>query len=342
MGILPAERRNVKRRRAKRRIAKRGADRDRSSSFGYILRIMMNETIPGPGLAASNAADPANAKLALSGPGLPDPARIGYIAMDMDGTILDASYRISPMVSRTLCILQSSGKRLIIATGRVLGAAVRFLEGAFEPDGYVCTNGADIFGPGRIRIASHHLPAGGLRILAGLARSYPFLFCFYTGEQWVYERPTPMVPFYEKRTGIRGIRTDLDLVIKDDVLKCLVLGPHEGLLEVREKIESEAGSLLSTVFSHEEMLEVMAGGVSKSRGLEECLRFFGASLEEVIAFGDAENDLDMLMEAGVGVAMGNAPESVKARVPWVTESVDENGVALFLRRLFPHFDYEAK
>jgi Cof subfamily protein (haloacid dehalogenase superfamily) len=262
--------------------------------------------------------------------------------MDMDGTILDASYRISPAVSRTLCILQSRGKKLIIATGRVLGAAVRFLEGAFEPDAYVCTNGADIFGPGRMRISSHHLPADGLRMLAGLARRYPLLFCFYIGEQWVYERPTPMVTFYEKRTGIRGIRTDLDLIIEEDVLKCLVLGPHDVLLKVRQEIDAQAGSLLSTVFSHEEMLEVMASGVSKSRGLEECLRFFGGSLDEVIAFGDAENDLDMLMAAGVGVAMGNAPAPVKARVRWIAESVDADGVARFLERLFPQVEDEAK
>ncbi|MCX8014092.1 MAG: HAD family hydrolase, partial [Rectinema sp.] len=59
------------------------------------------------------------------------------------------------------------------------------------------------------------------------------------------------------------------------------------------------------------------------------------SLAETIAFGDAENDLDMLKAVAVGVAMGNSSEMVKGEVPWVTESVDEDGVARFLDRLFP-------
>jgi len=82
------------------------------------------------------------------------------------------------------------------------------------------------------------------------------------------------------------------------------------------------------------MLEIMAGGVSKRRGLEECLEYFGGTMEETIAFGDAENDLEMLKAVGVGVAMGNAHASIQAEAPYVTESVDEDGVARFLERFF--------
>jgi len=82
------------------------------------------------------------------------------------------------------------------------------------------------------------------------------------------------------------------------------------------------------------MLEIVARGVSKRQGLEECLRYLGGSLEETIAFGDAENDLEMLKAVKVGVAMGNAHTSIQTAVPYVTASVDDDGVARFLEELF--------
>jgi len=82
------------------------------------------------------------------------------------------------------------------------------------------------------------------------------------------------------------------------------------------------------------MLEIIAKGVSKRSGLEECLRYLGGSFEQTIAFGDAENDIEMLKAVKVGVAMGNSHPLIKAEVPFVTASVDEDGVALFLEQLF--------
>jgi len=117
-------------------------------------------------------------------------------------------------------------------------------------------------------------------------------------------------------------------------LKFLAVGPNEKLLEMRETILNSAPDLLDAFFSHETMLEIVASGVSKRQGLEECLRYLGGSLEETIAFGDAENDLEMLRSVKVGVAMGNAHSYIQTAVPYVTASVDDDGVARFLEELF--------
>lgn len=264
----------------------------------------------------------------------PDPRSIRFIAMDMDGTILDAGYRLSPRVKDTLLQLQRGGRKLIIATGRVLGAARNFLQDAFDPDAFVCTNGADIYGAGGQKLAEHHIPSDAHAILKAVSRSHDVLFAWYLGEDWYYERANAYSDFYEKRTGIQGRLVNFDDLDDASIVKCIVIGPRATLLAIRTELAAQAGSLLDTMFSHDEMLEIVAHGVNKRAGLEECLHALGGSLAETIAFGDAENDLDMLKAAAVGVAMGNAPALVKAHVLHIAPSVDDDGVAHFLARYF--------
>ena len=273
----------------------------------------------------------------MTTPKIPDAAELRFIAMDMDGTIIDAEYHLSDRVAQTLKRLQKEGKKLIIATGRVYSSAHRYLRGAFEPDGFVCTNGADIYGTGGTRITAHHIPPEAISVLAATGRHYEsndLLFCCYIGEQWIYEHPSDMVDFYEKRSGVIGELRNFEGLANEDILKFLAIGPHKTLLKLRAEIAAKAPDLLATVFSHDTMLEIMAHDVSKRHGLEECLARLGGSLDATIAFGDAENDLDMLLGARVGIAMGNSHESFKARVPFVTNSVDEDGVARFLEQVF--------
>ncbi len=73
-------------------------------------------------------------------------------------------------------------------------------------------------------------------------------------------------------------------------------------------------------------------GVSKPR--DETDEQFGGNLNQVIAFGDAENDEEMLLASGMGGAMGNASEELKAKAAAIAPSVDEDGVAVFLEQLF--------
>ena len=79
-------------------------------------------------------------------------------------------------------------------------------------------------------------------------------------------------------------------------------------------------------------LEVMAGGIDKGEGLLFLLDRLGIDPGEVLAIGDGGSDLPMLLAAGIGVAMGNATEGVKAGADWVTGSCDENGVAAAIEK----------
>ena len=78
---------------------------------------------------------------------------------------------------------------------------------------------------------------------------------------------------------------------------------------------------------HPAFVDVTAKGNTKQNGIDQIIRHFGIKLEETMAFGDGGNDISMLRHAGIGVAMGNANDNVKAVADYVTTSVDEDGIA---------------
>ena len=80
-------------------------------------------------------------------------------------------------------------------------------------------------------------------------------------------------------------------------------------------------------------LEVIPKVINKGQGIRDICKVLGIRAEQVISFGDAENDIPMIREAGMGVAMGNAAEVVKQAADMVTLSNNEDGIAAALEKL---------
>ncbi len=78
-------------------------------------------------------------------------------------------------------------------------------------------------------------------------------------------------------------------------------------------------------------IDIIPKGGGKSAGIQKFLDENGMDASEVMAFGDGENDMDMIKFAGIGVAMGNAGDAVKAVADYVTDTVDNDGLAKALR-----------
>ncbi|MBR3068672.1 MAG: HAD-IIB family hydrolase, partial [Lachnospiraceae bacterium] len=77
--------------------------------------------------------------------------------------------------------------------------------------------------------------------------------------------------------------------------------------------------------------DIVLGEAGKANGIRKMLDHYGISRDEIMAFGDADNDLDMISFAGIGVVMGNGTERMKEIADYVTASVDEGGVVEALR-----------
>ncbi len=93
-------------------------------------------------------------------------------------------------------------------------------------------------------------------------------------------------------------------------------------------------SLSNAAFSKPNYLEIVPKGANKASALVHLVAILGLDLSQVAAIGDGYNDIEMIREAGLGIAMGNAPAAVKSAADWVTGTNNEAGVAQAVRRLF--------
>ncbi|KEZ47353.1 Cof-type HAD-IIB family hydrolase [Metabacillus indicus] len=107
----------------------------------------------------------------------------------------------------------------------------------------------------------------------------------------------------------------------------------ESCLEA-ENVLTNAFEGITVKVKNPSMLEITAKGVSKENGLRLLGQHLGIAQEEMVAIGDAEDDMNMIELAGLGVAMGNAPNAVKKAADWITRSNDDQGVAYMVKEHF--------
>ena len=116
-------------------------------------------------------------------------------------------------------------------------------------------------------------------------------------------------------------------------IKILMSVRPEELAEVQKQIAAFLPETLTVVQTAAFYLEVIPKVINKGQGIRDICAVLGIDPSEVISFGDAANDIPMLREAGMGVAMGNAAETVKAAANMVTLSNNEDGIAAALEKL---------
>jgi Cof subfamily protein (haloacid dehalogenase superfamily) len=260
-------------------------------------------------------------------------SQLKVLALDLDGTVLSAEYRISDRTVAAVRAAREGGLKLVVTTGRSREAALRWIERLGGADGAVCYNGAAVYEteadglPRSEPLALSLLPEAPARAAVGISRRLDLHFHAFRGVDWLYERRYPETERYELRSGLVGVKVDFDAIEPLSFIKAMFLGPDE--LLARARVQALALGLDAFGSGHG-LLELVAPGVDKARGLSAWLSSRGLRMAEVLAFGDADNDEAMLLQAGIGVAMGNAPEALRLRVGRETLSVDEDGVARWL------------
>ena len=116
-------------------------------------------------------------------------------------------------------------------------------------------------------------------------------------------------------------------------VKILMSADPEKIKQIQAQITENLPASLTIVQTAPFYLEVIPKVINKGQGIRDICKVLGIDTAEVIAFGDAENDIPMLQTAGVGVAMGNATDAVKAISDMVTLTNNEDGIAAALEQL---------
>jgi len=202
------------------------------------------------------------------------------------------------------------------------------------PQPLIAYNGALILDGDLQELYSVPLDDADFRQLEAELETLPRLSLnYYQGTHWY--SPEPDNYWTAQEGDITGLRASAKPAAPlTAVHKILVMGDAADILALENRLKP-AYPQLEIHRSKNEYLEIVNRAATKAQAIQFMENRLGVSADEVIAFGDNYNDLDMLRYAGYSVAMGNAPDDIKAQVRHVTTSNAEDGLAQVLEALFP-------
>lgn len=258
------------------------------------------------------------------------------MAFDLDGTLLDPTGSITPRTVTALKSAHDCGIRIVLATGRppfMMGNLIEAVGPAITHG--VMANGAVVctFPDGQ---ALHTVMFGIDRAVDTITRlrmvDHELGFAIATDVGFAAE------PGFAARMPIPSrVPTSPDVLgaIAGATVaaKLLVFHPHIGTHDLIDELAQHLGSDLHATHMGTEVVEIGPTGVDKASGLKWLCDHLEVDAVDVIAFGDNTNDNSMLVWAGRGVAMNNAPELTRKLATDVTSTNGEDGVAAFIEKL---------
>lgn len=264
---------------------------------------------------------------------------IKLIALDLDGTLNNDQKQITPKTLEKLMEVQRRGVRLALASARPSPGLFkerdvlqmqRFGGILMSYNGGRITDAAS----GRVLFETAMDLQQAKEVLRQLA-SLPVTPILDDGKQFFVTDTDGYKVAYECQNNRMTCTQvdDLAEFLHFSPVKILMSVLPERLKEVQKRIAAGLPETLAVVQTAPFYLEIIPRSIHKGQGIRNICRVLGIQPSEVIAFGDAENDTPMLRAAGIGVAMGNASEAVKAAADHVTLSNNEDGVAVALEKL---------
>lgn len=263
------------------------------------------------------------------------------IVLDMDDTLLTSDHTISPKTKAALLDVQERGHKVVLASGRPTYAmwdAAKELELAKYGSYILSFNGASIINcETNEEIFSSTLPPETVAHLHDISVREEIAIHTYVGNEIVTDQPNPYTDIEGELTGMPVIHVDdFKAAVTSPVVKCLMLADGDTLAPIETKLQVELEGKLAVARSKPFFLEFTEAGVTKGTSLAFLAEHVGVEQAHVIACGDGNNDLTMIEWAGLGVAMGNANETVKGKADFITKSNNEDGIAHVIETYMSH------
>lgn len=263
----------------------------------------------------------------------PQPRRLAVAAVDLDDTLLRSDGTLSDDTLGVLNDWLAAGRRLVIATGRPPRTIAERLPPPLLNIPWVCYNGAEIRWQGET-LYREYIPAGALRELI------PHVLAEHPQATIGMEIDDLLWVSRERNRPGRHRVCDLTTIAHLATPKVLFWSEHlDDLLAV---IGAPPPGARMIPVGRYPFLQLMSQAADKATALRVLLARWGLGMENVVAFGDDVNDIEMLAEAGWGVAVANALDVVKAAARGCAASNDEDGVAHVLEGILrqAHMDHD--
>jgi len=257
--------------------------------------------------------------------------KIYLLAVDMDGTLLNSDKAITATTAAILrAAREEHGVRVVLASARPPRTILPFHKLLNLDTPLICYNGALVFDPTTNAVLMHRPVSAPLaRGIVAIAKKFApdVSISVEVLDRWYTDH---LDEGFLTGTGREGRPVEVERIeryLKQAVTRMTLLGPAEQIAPVKEAILTRYPLQLIVSDLAGKVLQIVHATTSKAQALRVVASELGVTRQQTMAIGDQLNDVEMLHWAGVSVAMGNAPEEVKAVADVVTEHHDADGAA---------------
>ena len=263
---------------------------------------------------------------------------IKAIAADIDGTLVSKGDAMMPITCESLIRLHNEGVLLGLATGRAVSSGLlrRYKDWGlpFQFDFFIGINGGQLLDPSSSKIQNFHMLDGDtIREILDFMRPLNLPAQFYEGDNMVVTKIDEMVAASMARnhTPVIDLKGDESYMIRQPNNNLIFRYDVEKEEEVMAHIAAHPSDKYSAVITFPGIVEFMDPRVTKGTGLQHFGKNMSITMDEIIAFGDMDNDIELLKEAGLGVCLKNGSDATKAAADVITEyPCTEDGMGRYI------------
>ncbi|MFS0671983.1 Cof-type HAD-IIB family hydrolase [Ornithinibacillus sp. 179-J 7C1 HS] len=259
------------------------------------------------------------------------------IALDLDGTLLSDEKIISNKNKQIISKAIEEGHIVVIATGRPHRASIQYYQELGLKTPMVNFNGALIHHPNDRKWDVLHNPMPKRTALSIVETCYDLgvhnVLAEVQDQVYLDKYNQDLIDiFYQTAEDSPFVIGSLKSKLKEDPTSLLIHPKEDHIMSLRNHLDE----FHAEVIEHRKwgapwnVIEIVKKGINKAVGLRKIAHYYQIPEDRIIAFGDEDNDLEMIDYAGVGVAMGNAIDQLKSIANHVTVTNEESGIGLFL------------
>lgn len=265
-------------------------------------------------------------------------ANYKMVAMDMDGTLLNQQHQLSPRTIQAVQHIANLGITVLLATGRMVAAITDHLKLLGTQGIVVAHNGALVKDVQTNHIYHHEtISQQVVQMVLKQAEKNKIVTHLNLDDEVYFNQQNPLSEKFAKElrisltyiselSGVSGNPTSILMMDRKSVL-------NEVLNDVQNHAPDGFDYVLIPWIDEIWQLQLLPPNTSKGKGVLEVASQLDISPESIISFGDSYNDIDMIQQTGLGIAMGNAVQKLKDVADYVTLPNHRDGVAMVLEEL---------
>lgn len=258
---------------------------------------------------------------------------VKLVASDMDGTLLDENGQVPPETFDLILALRERGVRFVASSGRRYDRLCDFFSPVKDRMDFVASNGAQVFADG-VQIDREVYSHLAIRRLAKTVAMFPnmHLALFDRTKSYLLDDEDKFVREVDK--DLPNVERIYELPSPQvSIIKASIFCDDGNVMDNAYVLQRELGGLFTFAPSGSSYIDAMQPGISKASGIAQVMEYHGIDASEVMAFGDAMNDYEIIRFVGTGCAMANGRPALRAVADRVIGSNIEHAVQSEMRRV---------